>query len=128
MEYTVILNGRSYDLPKKNLVVAEKLDEVLKVDAQVTNARQKFDKMHKFVKDILGEENSKEILGSDKLEELDLSELALLVLKIDDAYKRPVAEYRTEQMYERMSSIPTEKFSALSDSVQKLSSVQGMKK
>ena len=32
MDYTVIINNRSYDLPKKTVSVMNKLDDVLKVD------------------------------------------------------------------------------------------------
>ena len=32
MVYTFIINGRSYDLPKKTVSVMEKMDDVLKVD------------------------------------------------------------------------------------------------
>lgn len=129
MEYTVIINGRSYDLPKKNITVAEKLDEVLKVDAQPgLSARQKFDKLHRFVKDIIGAENAKEIFGSDKLEELDLSELSLLVLKIEESYNRPLVEYQTNKMLDKMSSIPTDQIASIGKSVQMLSSMQGNNK
>ena len=72
MDYTVIINNRSYDLPKKTVSVMNKLDDVLKVDNLNIKARQKFEKLHEFVKDILGEANAKEILGSDNLDEIDL--------------------------------------------------------
>ena len=34
MDYTVIINNRSYDLPKKTVSVMNKLDDVLKVDKE----------------------------------------------------------------------------------------------
>ena len=65
MEYTIIINGRSYDLPKKTVSVMEKMDSVLKVDNLRIKARQKFEKIHEFVKDMIGAENAKEAFGSD---------------------------------------------------------------
>ena len=98
MDYTVIINSRSYDLPKKTVSVMNKLDEVLKVDNLNIKARQKFEKLHEFVKDILGEANAKEILESDNLDEIDLSDLSITVLKINDAYNKPLNDYKMEKM------------------------------
>ena len=90
MEYTVIVNGKSYDLPKKTIAVAESLEEVLKVDSTNLKIRQKMEKLHRFSKDLLGEDNVKEILGTDDLEEADTSALAMLVLNINEAYEKCV--------------------------------------
>lgn len=35
MVYTVIVNNRSYELPKKTVTVMEDLDQALKVDIQL---------------------------------------------------------------------------------------------
>lgn len=48
MEYTVIVNGKSYDLPKKTIAVAESLEEVLKVDSTNLKIRQKMGKTAPF--------------------------------------------------------------------------------
>ena len=61
MEYTIIVDGRSYDLPKKTLAVVDKLDEALKVDASNLNIRQKFEKLHHFIRDLVGDETVKEM-------------------------------------------------------------------
>ena len=107
MVHTVILNGRSYDLPKKNINVATKLDEVLKVDSiKGLSVRQKFEKLHVFSKDILGKENTNEILGTDNLEEIDLSELTIVVRKIVDAYEKPISDYQAERNREQLSRLP----------------------
>lgn len=129
MEYTIVVDGRSYDLPKKTVAVMDKLDEVLKVDSRPNlSARQKYDKLHSFVKDILGEENAKELLGSADLTEIDLSELSLAVLRINDAYNQPLNEYRADKMHESLSSIPTEKIVSLTKSMQSVANVQNLTK
>lgn len=129
MEYSVIVNGRSYDLPKKTVTVMGKMDEALKVDSQPKlGIKQKFEKLHRFVKEIVGEENAREMFGSDNLEEIDLSEVSLAVLKIRDAYDQPISDYRTDKMMENIGSIPTEKITALTKSIQAMSNVQELAK
>ena len=55
MEYTIIVDGRSYDLPKKTLVITEKLDDVLRVDSvKGLTVKQKFEKLDACVKDLVG--------------------------------------------------------------------------
>lgn len=129
MEYSVIVNGRSYDLPKKTVTVMGKMDEALKVDSQPKlGIKQKFEKLHRFVKEIVGEENAREMFGSDNLEDIDLSEVSLAVLKIRDAYDQPISDYRTDKMMENIGSIPTEKITALTKSMQTMSNVQELAK
>ena len=116
MDYTVIINSRSYDLPKKTVSVMNKLDEVLKVDNLNIKARQKFEKLHEFVKDILGEANAKEILESDNLDEIDLSDLSITVLKINDAYNKPLNDYKMEKMRATLNSAQIDKINNLVNS------------
>ena len=125
MEYTVIINGRSYDLPKKNISVMEQLDAVLKVDQLKIRPRQKFEKVHAFLKDMLGEEHAKELVGSDSLDEIDLSELSIAVLKINDAYNQPLTDYRIEKIRATMSNMQTDKFTALANSASTISNLSG---
>ena len=114
MVHTVIVNGRSYDLPKKNINIANKLDEVLKVDAiKGLTVRQKFEKLHKFSKDVLGEENTKEILGTDNIEEVDLSDLTIMVRKIVDAYEKPISDYQAERNREQLSRLPLQQLESI---------------
>ena len=41
MTYTVIINDRSYDLPKKTLAITEALDQTAKVDELNISTREK---------------------------------------------------------------------------------------
>lgn len=127
--YAIIVNDKNYELPKKTLKVTEKLDDVLKVDSQVNlSVKQKFEKLHNFVKELVGEENAEEMLGSSKLADIDLSELSLIVLKINDAYEKPLADYKQEAMAEKMESIPMDKIISMTKAMQSASIVQGLKK
>lgn len=125
MEYTIIINGRSYDLPKKTVSVMEKMDSVLKVDNLRIKARQKFEKIHEFVKDMIGAENAKEAFGSDNLEEIDLSELSIAVLKINDTYNQPLTDYKIEKMRATMNGMQTEKIAALANSATAIANLPG---
>jgi len=120
MDYTVIINNRSYDLPKKTVSVMNKLDDVLKVDNLNIKARQKFEKLHEFVK-----ANAKEILGSDNLDEIDLSDLSIGVLKINDAYNKPLNDYKMEKMRATLNSAQIDKINNLVNSATAMANLPG---
>lgn len=129
MDYTIIINGRSYDLPKKTLAVVEKLDEALKVDSvKGYSLRQKFEKLHTFVKGLVGEENAKEIFGSDNLSEIDLSEITLTVKMIMDAYEKPINDYDMEKRTASLNNLPIDKIVSISKAAQSVANVQAGKK
>lgn len=117
MIYTVIAsNGQSYDLPPKTIGVMEKLEKVLKIDSEKgLSIRQKYQKLLDFTKDILGAENAAEILNGNNLNDIDVGELELLILKIQDSYNDAVSEYRNEKLRESFDSIPADKIAALTE-------------
>lgn len=115
MVHTVIVNGRSYNLPKKNINIASKLDEILKIDSiRGLSIRQKFERLYEFVKDVLGEDVAKEILGTDSLDEIDLSELTIIVRKIVDAYEKPILDYQADCNREKLSRLPLQQLENIS--------------
>ncbi|MBQ7067051.1 MAG: hypothetical protein IJN92_09570 [Lachnospiraceae bacterium] len=129
MVYTIIVNNRSYDLPKKTLALAEKLDSVLKVDSvKGYTVRQKYQKLHDFMKELVGEDNAAEMFGSEDLSEIDLSELTLAVRKVVDAYDKPVADYSMEKNREKIESLPIEKLISVTKAAQAVSNAEMMKK
>lgn len=129
MNYTIIKEGRSYDLPKKTVTVTEKMDEVLRVDANSNmSVRQKFEKLHNFVKETLGEEEANEILGSSNLNEIDLSELTLTVRMIVDEYDRPVSEYENNKRKSQIEALPLDKIVAMTKAAQTVSAQQMVRK
>lgn len=129
MEYTIIINGRSYDLPKKTVAVMEKLDEVLKVDSvKGFTVKQRFEKLHTFIKGLVGEENAVEMFGSDNLSEIDLSELTLAVKKVVDAYDKPIADYDAEKSAQKLNGLPIDKIVSLSKAAQSITNMEIQKK
>jgi hypothetical protein len=110
MEYTVIVNGQSYDLPKKTMKVAEDIDKLLKADTDTRIAlKDKYKKQFDFIRNLIGEDNSKEIFETDDINEIDLPEITLTVKKIMDAYDKPINDYETEKSREKISDLPLDK-------------------
>lgn len=129
MEYTVIVNGRSYDLPAKTLSVAEQLDAVLKTDSvKGLSVTQKYEKLHQFVQNLVGEKDAAEMLGSSNLAEIDLSDLTLAVRRIVDAYDKPIIDYEDEKTRSKMNRVPFDKVVSLSNALQAVAKSQGIQK
>ena len=124
MQYYLTLNGRNYDLPKKTVAIMEKLDKAFKVDDLKCSMTQKYQKLLNFIKDIVGEEQTVTIFGSDKLDEIDLAELEIAVLEIQTAYDRPVQEYRSEAFKETMSTIPYDKLSTITKAAEAITAAK----
>lgn len=124
MEYTIIVNEQSYDLPPKKLAVAKELDAVLKVDTvKGLSVEQKFEKLHAFMKNLVGEEAAKEMFGSDSLEEIDLAELTLAVKKVVDAYDKPITDYEADKSRKEFDKIPIDKLLSISKAAEKIAFV-----
>ena len=124
MVYTVISDDmQSYDLPGKTLKVVEKIEEVLKNDARKDlSIREKYKKLHAFVVDILGKEAAKDFLGTDKLDEMDLSVLTITAKKIIDAYDEPLENYNRQKVQQTVDDLPLDKVTELikaTDSINK---------
>ena len=128
MEYTIICNRKTYSLPAKTISVMEKMEDVSKVDELTgLNIREKFEKCHTFLKEVLGEEKTEEILGSSDLEKMDLSDITLTINKIVDAYNKPIQDYQDEKMRKAFNGIPMEKIISMTKAAQSMANVQ-MKK
>lgn len=125
MQYTVIINGQSYDLPKKTMKVVEDMDRVAQIDSvKGIGIRDKFKKLFEFIRNLVGEENAKEILGSDNLDEVDLSEVTLAFKQIMDAYDKPIADYQAERTREKFNSLPIDKISNLAGAVDTMTTMK----
>jgi hypothetical protein len=122
MQYTVIINGQSYDLPKKTMKVVEEMDKVAQIDTvKGISIRDKFKALFDFISNLVGKENAKAILGSDKLDEVDLSEVTLTFAKIKDAYDKPLEDYNTDKSFQKLNSIPTDKIVQLANVAKQMS-------
>ena len=106
MEYTIIVNGKSYDLPKKTLKVAEEIERTVSLDATSAPIKDKYKAVLKACQNIVGQEAADEILGSNKLEDMDLGEITILFEKIVDAYQAPIVDYKNDRNMEQLSRLP----------------------
>ena len=113
MIYTVIIDDRSYDLPKKTLAVTEMLDKAADVDKLKISTRDKYKRVLDCIAAILGQENTAEALGSTDLNELDLTDITITFRKIVDAYNKPVQDYVNASGFGALSSFPIEELTKL---------------
>ena len=121
MVYTVIVNGQSYDLPKKTMKVVEEMDKVAQIDSvKGLSIRDKFKKLYDFIVSLVGKENAVEILGSEKLDEVDLSEVTLAFKSIMDAYDKPLADYEAEKSRKQLDELQIEKIISLANAANKM--------
>lgn len=115
MIYTVIINDRSYDLPKKTLAITEALEQTAKVDELNIPTREKYRKVLDCVLAILGKEATEEALGYTDLNEVDLSEVTITFRKIVDAYNRPVQDYVNASGRGALEGMPLQEMTALAN-------------
>ncbi len=126
MKYTAIIDNHSYDLPAKTMVVAEKLDEALRVDTRNDlNIRAKYQLLYDTVNDLLGADNAEKALGGDSLETVDLSSVTLAFRTIVDAYDKPMADYAAKKARERLAASQVDQVIKIANAAQMM---QGMKK
>lgn len=108
--YSLNVERKTYTLPAKNIRIVEEMDRVAQVDnMRGMSVRDKYNVILGFIVDLLGEENTKEILGSTLIEEVDPSMVTITFRMIVDAYNKPIAEYNTRKSNEVFSSIPSDK-------------------
>ena len=125
MQYTVIINGQSYDLPKKTVKVVEEMDKVATIDSvKGIGIRDKFKKLYDFIVSLVGKENATEILGSDKLDEVDLSEVTLTFKKIMDAYDKSLTDYQADKAREKFSNLPIDQIANLAGAVDTMAAMK----
>lgn len=126
MKYTAIIDNHSYDLPAKTMVVAEKLDEALKVDTRNDlNIRAKYQLLYDIINELLGTDNAEKALGGDSLETVDLSSVTLAFRTIVDAYDKPMADYAAKKARERLAASQVDQVIKIANAAQM---VQGIKK
>ena len=129
MIYTVIINDRSYDLPKKTLAITEALDQTAKVDELNISTREKYRKVLDCIIRLLGKEAVAEVLGSTDLNEVDLSEVTIAFRKSVDAYNRPVQDYVNASGRGALDSMPIDQMTNLANAAtQILNAADAVKK
>jgi hypothetical protein len=118
--YSLNVDRKTYTLPAKNLRVVEEMDRVAQVDSvRGMSVREKFETILRFIIDLVGEANAKDIFGSTSVDEVDLSMVTVVFRMIVDAYNKPIADYNARKNSEIFASIPGDKI----DKITKLAEV-----
>ena len=120
MIYTVIINDRSYDLPKKTLAITEALEQTAKVDELNIPTREKYRKVLDCVIGLLGKDAAVEARGSADLNEVDLSEVTIAFRKIVDGYNKPVQDYVNASGRGALDGMPIDQMTNLANAATKI--------
>ena len=64
-------------------------------------------------------------MESDNLDEIDLSDLSITVLKINDAYNKPLNDYKMEKMRATLNSAQIDKINNLVNSATAMANLPG---
>lgn len=102
MEYTVILNGESIDLPNYSIKISEKLEKVEISNLSNKDFKSKCKVMYDFIVEIIGKENTIKFIG--KFEDSDPNSINILYLKIVESYNRPLNDFQKSQSEEKIDT------------------------
>lgn len=103
----VTFNSRSYALPTKTLAVVQQIDELMTVEVGYEKGQIKaldcLTAEYQFIIDTLGADKSAEILGSDDINEIDVSDVSIAVMKILTAYTEKVEKAKLEKQLQSLN-------------------------
>lgn len=123
MVYTIIENGKSYDLPNYNLKISAKMEAVENFKSTAASASDKIRKMYDFITELVGKENAVEMIG--KVDEADPNMINIVYLDIVRAYNKPLMDYEKERQAEQVNN---EVFDKLEKLMSNLNVLQAMNK
>ena len=105
MQYTLISNGISYDLPPYTLEISDKMDKINEQNInQSVNKKVKYISMIDFIVSLLGEDATVDIIGSTDVASVDLQAVAVAYMDICRTYDTPLREARKEESNEAFNS------------------------
>ena len=122
MEYTVIYNGQSYDIPDYSIKISEKLEEIELLNRGNQKFKDKCRKMYDFIGEILTKQVASELIG--KFEDSDPNTINILYLEIVKSYNKPLTDYNEAEVEKRINSDELEKMLEL---VKALPSIEKLK-
>ena len=102
MEYTVIYNGQSYDMPNYSIKISEKLEEIELLNRGNQKFRDKCKKMYDFIGEILTKHVANELIG--KFEDSDPNTINILYLEIVKSYNKPLMDYNDAEVEKKINS------------------------
>ena len=115
----IYYNGNEYELATKTMKVA-KLQERAETSATMMEA---YTNEFEFVKAVIGDEAVKDILGTNRLDEIDLNQMVMLYNEIVTAYDKEIREAERERVLELISNSELDKIGELAKTVEVMSKI-----
>ncbi|MEG2295432.1 MAG: hypothetical protein RSB96_01665 [Oscillospiraceae bacterium] len=104
----VILNKKGYDLPKRTMGIMQKIEDLLEIEKQYESGEIRVIECvsaeYNFLIDILGEEKTGEYLGSNDINEVDISEVSVAIVHILNTYKDKLENARMEYANKQLNN------------------------
>lgn len=119
MEYTLIKNGKSYDLPTYTLKIGAKMEAVENTNRSNASFTEKIKVIYDFCSEIIGKDNAVELVG--KIDNADPNAVNILYLDIVKAYNKPLDDYNAERQSEQIDTEAFNKLMKIMGSAEKLS-------
>lgn len=111
MQYTIIHNGTSYDIPNYTMGVSEEIEKIGQFNMADNPFKKKCQKMYDFISDKLGKENTAEVVGD--FATADPNTINIVYLEIVASYNKPLEEYQNEQSHSKLDDAQIDKVTAL---------------
>lgn len=97
-DYSVIINNRSFNLPKFTAKIRAKIESINKNNQNTSiSFETNYRNMLTFVKDLIGEDGAKEIFECTDFNDMDLNDIAVAYFSIVSAYEKPIQEMTSEE-------------------------------
>lgn len=106
MDYRVTINDQVFDLPKKTIAIAQKVEAVDAIAEDLTiDAEVRYEKMYTFIAEIIGITKARSILGST-IAKCDTNEILIITKSIIDVYNSPIKRYNDMKKSEDLARSP----------------------
>lgn len=129
MQYTVIINNESYDLPKFNLSIKKEMDII---NSKISNTNipieDRIKVMWNFLISKLGEDNTYNICEGTSVDTADLCSINIAYLAISNAYDKPIIDYNKQSQNDLLDSDVINKINQIAKSAQAIQTIPSNKK
>lgn len=103
----VILNGKSYDLPKKTLAVVEKIEEIKEAEKSYLKGNYKIRDLimlqYNFLVNMIGVENVEILLDGNVIDDMNVNDIIVAILNISHTYNKPIEDAKYKNISEQLN-------------------------
>lgn len=125
MKYALMFKNRTYEIPKYSIAVRKKMDCI---DAdnmnQSVDQEQKYRNMYEFIREMVGEDNARDMYGTDDFDLVDLNDITISYLGVCSAYDKPVNDERKKSS--AMSNVSEEDKKLITEIIRNAGSLQNL--